>query len=72
VSIGEKIADAIPESFIEFVHEHPKVLTAFTGLLVGVATILLYQACELDTLACQWRKARIGEIQRVSPEALGG
>jgi hypothetical protein len=72
MSLGEKIADAIPESVIAYVYERPLVLTIATGALVVITGALFMQATELDVLACQFRRARLGEIQRAASESLGG
>jgi hypothetical protein len=72
MSLGEKIADSIPEPVIVYVHEHPRVLTIVTGALVVVTMALAVSAAQLDAQAGAWRKARLGEIQIAASEALGG
>lgn len=72
MSIGEKIADSIPEPAIAYVREHPRVLTAVTAALVIITMALAMSAAQLDARAIDWRKARVGEIQRAASEALGG
>ena len=70
--LGEKIADSIPDSVIEFVHDHPLVLTFATGVLVIVTTALSMSAIALDVRAVDWRRARVGDLQRAASEAHGG
>jgi hypothetical protein len=72
VSIGEKIADAIPDSLIEYLTEHPTVLCAGTFALTVLTCALFETAIRLDVRACDYRKARIGQAQRAASEALGG
>lgn len=72
MSIGERIAGVIPDSLIEYMHDHPRVLTAVTGAMVILAIALQISATELDMRANDFRRARIGEIQRTASEALGG
>ena len=72
MSIGEKIADSIPESVIAYVHEHPRVLTIATAALVIITSALAMSAVQIDLRANDFRRARVGEIQRAASEALGG
>lgn len=72
MSIGEKIADAIPDSVIGYVNEHPMVLTAATFVLCSITLALFHVATELDVRANDFRRARLGEVQRAASEALGG
>ena len=72
MSLGTKIAGKIPDSVIEFANEHPKAVTAATLTLYAVALFVFLSATDLDIRANQWRRARIGEMQRATSEALGG
>jgi hypothetical protein len=72
MSLGEKIAGAVPDSLIEFVHDHPRVLTAVTAAMVVLSIAMQMAATELDVRANDFRRARLGEIQRAASEALGG
>lgn len=72
MSLGEKIADSIPEPVIAYAYEHPRVLTIATAALVIITSALAMSAVQLDLRACDFRKARLGEIQRAASEALGG
>lgn len=72
MSLGEKIADRIPDSAIEYVVEHPTVLTVGTFALCAVTLALFHMATELDVRANDFRRARLGELQLAASEALGG
>lgn len=72
MSLGEKIADSIPESVIEYVTDHPTVLTVATFALCVVTLALFHTATELDVRATDFRRARIGARQLAASEALGG
>lgn len=72
MSLGEKIAGAIPDSLIEYMHDHPRVLTVVTGAMVILAIALQISATELDVRAHDFRRARLGDAQRLASEALGG
>lgn len=72
MSVGEKIADAIPEPVIAYFHAHPRALCALTAGLVIVSIAAMLTADELDVRANQFRRARLGELQRAASEALGG
>lgn len=72
MSLGEKIADRVPDSVIEYVTEHPLVLTGLTFALCTITLALFQVATELDIRANDFRRARLGEVQRAASEALGG
>lgn len=72
MSLGTKITDAIPDSFYEYVNDHPMVLTAVTFGLCVVTLALFHEAAELDVRANDWRRERLGEMQRAVSESLGG
>jgi len=72
VSLGEKIADRVPDSVLEFVSDHPTVLTVATFALCTVTLTLFYAATELDIRANDYRRVRLGEMQLAVSEALGG
>ena len=72
MSIGEKIADAVPDEVYEYFREHPRALCVLSGVLLCVSIGLMLTADELDVRANQFRRARLGEIQRAASEALGG
>jgi hypothetical protein len=72
MSVGEKIADAVPEPVMAYFYEHPRVLCALTaGLVVGSIALML-TADELDVRANDFRRLRLGEMQRAASEVLGG
>ena len=72
MSVGEKIADAVPDGVIEYFREHPRALCGLTGALVVVSIALLLTVDELDVRANQFRRTCVGEIQKAASEALGG
>jgi hypothetical protein len=72
MSLGTKIADKIPDSVLVYVTEHPTALTVVTFALTVVTLSLFYTACDLDIRANDFRRARLGEMQRAASEALGG
>lgn len=72
MSLGAKIAEGIPDSVYEYVNDHPTVLTIVTFALCSVTLALFYSATELDVQANNWRRARLGEMQRAVSESLGG
>lgn len=72
MSLGTKIADSIPEPVITYVYDHPRVLTVVTAALVIITSALAMSAVQLDVRACDFRRARLGEMQRAVSEALGG
>ena len=48
------------------------MLTAATAALVIITSALAMSAVQLDLRACDFRRARLGEMQRAASEALGG
>lgn len=68
MSLGEDIADAIPDGVFEYVQRHPRVLTYITGTLVVVASVQLYKTARLHVQA----KAFVVQMQKAASEALGG
>jgi hypothetical protein len=72
VSLVEKIADAIPDSVIRYVHDHPGVMPVVSSIGVILAMAWLYQAVDLDVRAMAWRRERLAELQIARSEALGG
>jgi hypothetical protein len=72
MSLGTKIAGRVPVAVIEYVNEHPTVLTIATFALSTLALALFYTATELDIRANDFRRARLGELQRAVSESLGG
>lgn len=72
MSLGQQIADKIPDSAIEYLTDHPTVLTVGTFALTVITLALFHTATELDIRACDFRRARIGEMQLAASEALGG
>jgi hypothetical protein len=72
MSLGEKIADSIPESVIEFVHEHPRSIYVVTVPLLAYAVYNLLRACDLQTRAEMFVAAHVADAQRAASEALGG
>jgi hypothetical protein len=72
MSLGTKIAGKIPDSVLEYAAEHPTVLTVVTFALTVVTLSLFYTATDLDIRANNYRRARLGELQKAASEALGG
>lgn len=72
MSLGTKIAGKIPDSVIEYVTDHPTVLTVATFALCTIILAAFHLATELDVRACDFRRARIGAMQLARSEALGG
>lgn len=70
--IGEKIADEIPESWVKFVHEHPRVMYAISLPLLGFCAWNLIRAVRLHVLAEMFVAARESDAARAASEALGG
>lgn len=68
MSIGGQIADALPDSVIEYVHEHPRVVYVVTIPIVAFAVVNLVKAVRLHVAA----EAFVGEVQKTASEALGG
>lgn len=72
MSLGTKIAEKIPNRVIEYVSEHPTTLTVATFALCVVTLSLFHAATELDIYANDYRRARLGDMQRAVSESLGG
>jgi hypothetical protein len=72
MSLGEKITDAIPAPVMSYFNEHPRALCVVTGAMVVLSIALMLTADELDVRANQFRRMRLGEMQRAASEALGG
>ena len=72
MSLGETIADAIPDSVFEYIHDHPRVLYAVTVPLVILAAVNLERAYRLQAMAGQFVRHRASDAARAASEALGG
>lgn len=72
MTLGEKIAAAVPDSALEYVADHPTILTVATFALCAITMAVFHAAVELDIRACDYRRARLGEMQLARSEALGG
>jgi hypothetical protein len=62
----------VPESVIIFCHQHPRVVTFTTAVIVILTSVLSMSAIQLDLRACDWRKQLLADAQLAASEALGG
>lgn len=72
MSIGERIADSMPDSWVEYVGEHPRVLYFVTVPLLILAAYNLDKAYRLQAMAELFVKQRASDAARAASEALGG
>lgn len=72
MSLGEKIAEAMPESWVQYISEHPRVVYFVTVPLVLLATYNLERAWHLQTTAEMFVKQHAADAARAASEALGG
>ena len=72
MSLGEKIAGAIPDSAIEYVHEHPRVVYAVTIPLMAYCAWVFLRSVRLHAAAEQFVAGRVSGLPRAASEALGG
>lgn len=72
MSLGEKVADAIPDRCFEYVHEHPRVLYAVTVPLVAFAAYTLVRGIRVHVMVEQFVAAHTADAARAASEALGG
>lgn len=72
MSLGEKIAEKVPDSVIEYVHEHPRVLYVVTLPLLAYAVYNLLVATDLQVRVEMFVAERMADAQRAASEALGG
>lgn len=71
-TLSRKIADEIPDSWLEYVAEHPRVLYAITVPLVAWCGYQFGKAIRVHILAELYIAERVGDVQRAASEALGG
>lgn len=71
MSLGEKIADKVPDSVIEYVHEHPRVIYVVTLPLLAYAVYNLLVATDLQVRAETFVAARLADAQSAASEVLG-
>lgn len=72
MSLGEKIADAIPDSVYRYVTEHPRAVYLVSVPLVVLALVNLDTAWRVHAAAEEFVRARRSDIARAASEALGG
>jgi hypothetical protein len=72
MSLGEKIADSIPESAIEYIQEHPRILFAITIPLMFVSLNVFIKSVRLQVMTEHFVANRASEMARAASEALGG
>lgn len=70
--LGEKIAAEVPESLVDYINGHPRVVYAVTVPLVAWCGYTLVRAVRLHAFAEQFVAERLGDVQRAASEALGG
>jgi hypothetical protein len=72
MSLGEKIADSLPDSAIEYVNAHPRVVYLITVPLLVWAAWNLEKAYRLQAHAELFVRQRLSDAARAASEALGG
>jgi hypothetical protein len=72
MSIGEKIADSIPEPAMEYVREHPRVLFAITVPLMFFSLHVFVKSVRLQVMTEHIVANRASEMAQAASEALGG
>ena len=72
MTIGGKVAEALPDSWIEYIHDHPRALYLISVPLVLFATYNLEAAWRLHTAVEHHVREHASELARAASEALGG
>jgi hypothetical protein len=66
------IADALPDSAIEYIEQHPRVIYLVTVPLLVFAAYNLEKAYRLQAAAEMFVRQRVSDAARAASEALGG
>jgi hypothetical protein len=72
VSIGDKIVDGLPDSAIEYMHEHPGVMYVITVPLLAFCAFNLVHAIRIHMFVQDVVRNRAFDAARAASEGLGG